>query len=201
MGIEVVSTDRFEPLSSIRFPRHSNPHYGPTIFNSFYDTIRPMTTINEIFAGSTVGDWRADKEAVIDDRDQWRPYQSDKSLTPPFPDVPSGHSAFSTSASVVLRNMLGSNVDDFTTETFKSRFDLEKGVDGLASNGSEEWTFNYKTHSRPADDSGYSRLYGGIHLMQGNIVGMSELHALLLVDLFPWNFRLNCSSVNSLLKA
>jgi len=124
------------------------------------------------YAGSTVSDWRSDKEAVIDDRNQWRPYQSDKSLTPPFPDVPSGHSAFSSSASVVLQGLLGSNVDDFTTEPFKSRFDLEKGFDGLSTNGNEDYQLSYKTHSSAADASGYSRLYGGIHLMQGNLVGL-----------------------------
>jgi len=91
---------------------------------------------------------------------------------PPFPDIPSGHSAFSTSSSVVLRNLLGSNVFDYYTEPFVSRFDLDDGFDGNPDNGNEEVVLNWKTFSEAADAAGFSRLYGGIHMTQGNVIGL-----------------------------
>lgn len=95
-----------------------------------------------------------------------------RNIVPPFPDIPSGHSAFSTSASVVLRNLLGTNVFDYETEPFISRFDLDDGFDGDPNNGNEEMTLNWKTISQAADAAGFSRLLGGIHMMQGNVIGL-----------------------------
>ncbi|KAL7540695.1 hypothetical protein ACHAXR_010308 [Thalassiosira sp. AJA248-18] len=138
----------------------------------FYDTVRPVTAINELFEGSKVCDWRGNQTAFIDDRDHWRPYQLRRNTVPPFPDIPSGHSAFSTSSSVVLRNLLGTNVFDYTTEPFKSRFDLVDGFDGDPDTGNELTVLNWKTFSQAADAAGYSRIYGGIHMMQGNILGL-----------------------------
>jgi len=136
------------------------------------DTVRPVTTINELFKGSEVGDWRGNRTATIDDKDLWRPYQLRRNIVPPFPDIPSGHSAFSTSASVVLRNLLGTNVFDYTTEPFNSRFDLDDGFDGDPANGNEDTVLNWKTLSQAADAAGFSRLLGGIHMMQGNMIGL-----------------------------
>ena len=89
-----------------------------------YDSVRPVTAINEAFYGSTVSDWTGNapgnKVVNIDDRNFWRPYQLRRNASPPFPDVPSGHSVFSTSASVVLRNLLRTNVFDFTTEPWRT---------------------------------------------------------------------------------
>jgi len=141
-----------------------------------FDSVRPVTAVNELFFGSTVSDWTGEtpgnRVANIDERNFWRPYQLRRNASPPFPDVPSGHSVFSTSASVVLRNLLRTNVFDFTTEPFTSRFDTEKGFDGDLDNGNEETTLDFKTISQAADAAGYSRLLGGIHMMQGNVIGL-----------------------------
>ena len=136
--------------------------------------------------------------ANVDDRGFWRPYQLRRNASPPFPDVPSGHSVFSASASVVLRGLLRTNVFDFTTEPFASRFDTGKGFDGDPGNGNEvgfplclypkystqydltaplrpllqNVTLDFKTISQAADAAGYSRLLGGIHMMQGNVLGL-----------------------------
>ena len=138
----------------------------------FYDTVRPFTAINELFCGSQVSDWRGNLTASIDDYDHWRPYQLGRNVMPPFPDIPSGHSAFSTSSSVVLRNLLGTNVFDYYTEPFKSRFDLDDGFDGNPANGNEDVVLNWKTFSESVDAAGFSRLYGGIHMTQGNVIGL-----------------------------
>ena len=68
-------------------------------------------------------------------------------------------SAFSTSSSVVLRNLLGTNVFDYSTEPFKSRFDKDDSFDGNPANGNEEVILNWKTFSQAADAAGLSRLY------------------------------------------
>merc|ERR1711862_952275 len=100
-----------------------------------FDSVRPVTAVNELFFGSTVSDWTGEapgnRVANIDERNFWRPYQLRRNASPPFPDVPSGHSVFITSASVVLRNLLRTNVFDFTTEPFTSRFDTEKGLTAI----------------------------------------------------------------------
>lgn len=138
----------------------------------FYDTVRPVTTVNELFKGSEVSDWRGNRTANIDDKDHWRPYQLRRNIVPPFPDNPSGHSAFSTSASVILRHVLGTNIFDYETAPFKSRFDLTDGFDGNPGNGNEEITLSWQTFSEAADAAGFSRLLGGIHMMQGNLRGL-----------------------------
>merc|ERR1711966_484265 len=40
------------------------------------------------------------------------------------------------------------------------------------SNGNEEMTLNWKTISQAADAAGFSLLLGGIHMMQGNVLGL-----------------------------
>ena len=147
----------------------------------YYDTTRPFTLINEMFFGSKVPDWRCKpaiqdpycQTAFTDDKSpHWRPYQLRRNIVPPFPDIPSGHSAFSTSSSVVLRNLLGTNEFNFISEPFKSRFDLTAGFDGDVANGNEDTTLSYATFSEAADEAGISRLYGGIHHMNGNVLGL-----------------------------
>ena len=101
-----------------------------------------------------------------------RPYQLRRNSSPPFPDVPSGHSAFSSSAMVVLRLILGTNVFGFVTEPFQCRFDTSGGFDGDEANGNEYTTLDFKYLSEATDAAGFSRLLGGIHMMQGNMVGL-----------------------------
>ena len=141
-----------------------------------YDSVRPVTAINELYYGSTVSDWTGvstgNKVANIDERHFWRPYQLRRNSSPPFPDVPSGHSTFSKSAEVVLRLLLRTNVFDFVSEPFLSRFDTTGGFDGDASNGNEYTTLDFETLSQAADAAGFSRLLGGIHMMQGNLAGL-----------------------------
>ena len=142
----------------------------------FYDSVRPVTAINEMFYGSLVSDWtgntHGNKVANLDERNFWRPYQLRRNSSPPFPDVPSGHSAFSSSAMVVLRLILETNVFDFVSEPFKCRFDTDGGFDGDETNGNEYTTLDFKYLTEATDAAGFSRLLGGIHMMQGNMVGL-----------------------------
>ena len=52
------------------------------------------------------------------------------------------------------------------------RFDLTDGFNGDPADSNEETNLSYDTFSQAADAAGFSRLLGGIHFMQGNILGL-----------------------------
>ena len=83
---------------------------------------------------------------------QWLPLLT----TPPFPEYMSGHSTFSGAADAVMSSVFGS---DFG---FADRGD--RSVNSLRT---------YQNFSEAADESGMSRLYGGIHFMSANVDGLS----------------------------
>ena len=83
---------------------------------------------------------------------QWLPLVT----TPPFPEYMSGHSTFSGAADAVMSSVFGS---DFG---FADRGD--RSVNSLRT---------YQNFSEAADESGMSRLYGGIHFMSANVDGLS----------------------------
>ncbi len=106
-----------------------------------YDLVRPVTYIRR----------------VIDPK--WEPLL----ITPPFPEYPSGHSAQSAAAAVVLTQLFGEN--------FAFR-DATRRSDGLTPR-------SFPSFWAAADEAAISRLYGGIHfraaiergLEQGRCVG------------------------------
>ena len=83
---------------------------------------------------------------------QWLPLLT----TPPFPEYMSGHSTFSGAADAVMSSVFGS---DFG---FGDKGD--RSVNSLRT---------YQNFSEAADESGMSRLYGGIHFMSANVDGLS----------------------------
>ena len=83
---------------------------------------------------------------------QWLPLVT----TPPFPEYMSGHSTFSGAADAVMSSVFGS---DFG---FGDKGD--RSVNSLRT---------YQNFSEAADESGMSRLYGGIHFMSANVDGLS----------------------------
>jgi len=133
-----------------------------------YDSVRPFTAINQLFFGSVIDDSRGEQVAVTDPRDGWRPYQLRRNYTPPFPDIPSGHSTFSSAAASIFVELLDSNSFPVESLPFISRFSLPDGFDGDPENGNEEATLSWNYYSQAALEAGISRLYGGIHMMDGN---------------------------------
>lgn len=87
-------------------------------------------------------------------------------FSPPFPEYVSGHSTFSTAGAEVLQQYTGSDEFGgsvvFTPGT--SRF--EPGVTPVKTT-----TLTWDTFTDAADQSGISRLYGGIHFTQGDLNG------------------------------
>ena len=137
-----------------------------------YNTSRPVTAINQIFFGSSTPDWEGNKIAQTDDRKIWTPYQLRRNFSPPFPDVPSGHSAFSAASAVIMRDALGGNYYPTNSESFKSRFSSKKGFDSESSNGNELTNLSWEYLSEQAEEAGFSRMLGGIHMRSGNLTGM-----------------------------
>jgi hypothetical protein len=91
---------------------------------------------------------------------QWMPYQRGNFVTPAFAGYISGHSTFSRTAAEVLTRMTGSEyfpggMAEFTC-TQNQFLVFEDGP-------SETMTFQWATYYDAADNSGISRLYGGIH--------------------------------------
>ena len=137
-----------------------------------FDSVRPITAIRQLYYGKSttangtpLTDWR--KTAITGD--QWQPYQNPGALTPNFPDVASGHSTFSTAASSVLRNLLGSNLfgKSVTLANNASRYS-PNGFDGVSGGSGPSITLAWPYLSGAAEQAGISRLYGGIHFNDGN---------------------------------
>lgn len=83
---------------------------------------------------------------------QWTPLIT----TPPFPEYTSGHSTFSGAADPVMSAVFGSDYG------FGDRGD--RTINTLRT---------YENFSEAADESGISRLYGGIHFMSANVNGLN----------------------------
>lgn len=139
-----------------------------------FNSVRPITAIREYYYGLNTTDWGEQltdwRETPLDGQ-AWQPYQNPAALTPNFPDVNSGHSAYSSAASTFIRNFLGSNVfgKSVTLADDASRFD-PNGFDGQPDTGTEI-TLSWDYLNGAAEQAGLSRLYGGIHFNDGNWLG------------------------------
>ncbi|MGK7902290.1 MAG: DUF6851 domain-containing protein [Hormoscilla sp.] len=134
----------------------------------FYDYVRPITAIEALFGGETIEAWGGPEQGTVElDGSEFIPYQSFERPTPPFAEYVSGHSTFSAAAAEVLQLFTGS--DEFgasvTAPPGESLF--EPGFIPV-----EPVTLTWDTFTEAADESGISRLYGGIHNQPGNEEGL-----------------------------
>jgi hypothetical protein len=109
-----------------------------------YNLWRPVTAIRQ-------ADTDNNPNTTTDS--QWTPLL----VTPPFPEYTSGHSTFSGAADAVMSSVFGA---DFG---FADKGD--KSVNSLRT---------YENFSEAADESGISRIYGGIHFASANVDGLSS---------------------------
>ncbi|MDX1951588.1 MAG: vanadium-dependent haloperoxidase [Verrucomicrobiota bacterium] len=105
---------------------------------------RPITAIRE-------ADTDNNPETTADPA--WTPLIA----TPPFPECTSGHSTFSRAASTILASFYGTDEIAFSS--------VSDGLPGV--------TRNYQRFSQASDESGVSRIFGGIHFPTANIAGQA----------------------------
>ena len=113
-----------------------------------YDLWRPVTAIN-------LGDLDGNPLTVADPN--WRPLI----VTPPFPEYTSGHSTFSGAAAAILTAEFGDNYA-FTTGTSST----DPAIAGV--------TRSFSSFTEAAEESGRSRIYGGIHFDFANQNGLES---------------------------
>jgi hypothetical protein len=133
-----------------------------------YDSVRPVTAIRHHYTGKMVNSWLGPGKGYGSVLGQnWLPYQELTVVTPPFPEYVSGHSTFSAAARTVLVMFSGNN------DSFNAKVVIKAGSSkiepGIAP--SKDVTITWKTLSAAADDAGWSRRWGGIHLLAGDQQG------------------------------
>lgn len=130
-----------------------------------FDSARPVTAIHYLFAGQQVNAWAGPFQGTqAISGEHWQPYQALTVVTPPFPEYPSGHSAFSSSAAEVLKRFTGSDV-------FGASFTNPVGVSRVEAGAvpASNLTLSWATFTDAANEAGISRLYGGIHFRDGDL--------------------------------
>ncbi len=149
-----------------------------------YDYIRPQSAIRDLYFDETVSAWGGVNQGTQQILGQeWQPYQNVTFVTPPFPEYVSGHSTFSMAAANTIASFVGSN--QYYDGTSLSNYDLD-GVDGIDLLGqfvTSELSFEdfgagppvvlqWDTLTDAALEAGASRIYGGIHIQDGNLNGL-----------------------------
>jgi hypothetical protein len=119
-----------------------------------------------LYAGKQITAWAGPGLGTRQiDGANWRPYQAITVVTPPFPEFFSGHSVFSAAGAEVLRRFTGSDKFGYSVMRPAGSSGVETGVPAT------HITLSWPTFSDAADEAGLSRRYGGIHFVDGDIVG------------------------------
>ena len=98
----------------------------------------------------------------------WWPYQRPTFVTPPFAGYVSGHSTFSRAAAEVLTLFTG---DPFFPGGYGAFFAPQDEFLVFEDGPSVDVTLQWATYRDAADESGISRIYGGIHPRADDIPG------------------------------
>ncbi len=90
--------------------------------------------------------------------ENWTTYQKTSFVTPPFPGFVSGHSTFSRAAAEVLAAVTGSKFFPGGLGTYRApQLEFE------GNQNAKPFDFQWATYFDASDQSGVSRVYGGIH--------------------------------------
>ncbi len=149
-----------------------------------YDFIRPSSAIRNRYFGQTISAWGGPNLGTQEILGQdWRPYQNVTFVTPPFPEFVSGHSAFSRAAAEVLTAFTGSTTfydgtslsgEDLNfdgTEDLVGQYVAPAGSNAFESGPAEDVVLQWATFQEAADEAGLSRIFGGIHIQDGDLRG------------------------------
>lgn len=163
-------------------------------YKTIFDQGRPISLIRNNYRNKIINSWTPLSSQISDNilGSEWLPYQVLTFVTPPFPDVASGHTTFSRVAGKILDWWFNKPVlyDGFTIvkmpncqilcpslsglqkEVLIGEFILSKGTSTVEPNivPHEDIILKYKTLEELYLDAGISRVYGGIHTNQTNKV-------------------------------
>lgn len=147
---------------------------------SLTEQIRAMALVNFAMADAGIASWKAKYDYEL-----WRPIDAIQNgdvdsnpatqvdptwkpliVTPPFPAYVSGHSTFSSAASVVLTRLFGPSV------SFASQSDTESGWRLVSSTEPSPKVRTFTGFTQAAEEAGMSRIYGGIHFNFDNTQGL-----------------------------
>jgi hypothetical protein len=132
-----------------------------------YDSVRPITAIHFLFAGKKIQAWAGPYQGTAEmDGAEWRPYQRPATITPPFPEYVSGHSAFSAAAAEVLKLFTGSDAFGDSALIKSGSSKIEPGTVPA-----KDTVLSWDTFTDAADQAGMSRRYGGIHFKMADMNG------------------------------
>ena len=160
-------------------------------YKNKFNQARPVTMIRSFKGGDIFTSWTPNKGFQTIKGGQWVPFQDTTFVTPPFPDFASGHSVFSTCMGELLIWWFNSKVlyDSSTlvempnpkafstmlnggnTLCLLGKFSVAKGssvVESISPSTSVDLTFNTINDLYLA--CGKSRVYGGIHTNNTNIL-------------------------------
>ena len=149
-----------------------------------YDLIRPISAIRDHHYDEMVSAWGGPNMGTQEILGQnWLPYQAATFLTPAFPEFVSGHSTFSRTAREVLLAFSGSDAmydgatrlhEDYDGDGVEDYFGQHIATPGtlLFEDGpAETVVLRWNTMLEASSEAGISRLYGGIHIQDGNLRG------------------------------
>jgi hypothetical protein len=124
----------------------------------FYDYIRPVSAIHYFYQGQTIQGWGGPGMGTVSlDGSAWLTWIG----TPPHPEYPSGHSAYSNGAADVLRRFTASD-----TYVKSVTFAAGSSVVDPGTSPQSDTTLSWLTFSEVAEDAGFSREIDGIHFKE-----------------------------------
>ena len=155
---------------------------GIAIWDAKYahDYVRPQTAIRYLFSDEEIAAWAGPNQGTqMIPGSTWQPYQDVTFVTPAFPEYTSGHSGFSYAAASVLEAFTGSDVLFDGTSRGAQDLDGDGQPDLIGSYRTDALTFEqydgdpitlqWSTVWEAAAEAGRSRLYGGIHIQDGDL--------------------------------
>ncbi len=129
----------------------------------YYDYVRPKSLINTLYKGKKIEAWGGPCEGTKEiEGENWIPYVP----TPPFAEYVSGHSTFSAAADEVLYSFCSDRDYGESVIIPKGGSKIEPGCTPC-----EDIKLTWVTLKDAANQAGISRLYGGIHFIDGDLEG------------------------------
>lgn len=130
----------------------------------FYNNSRPITAIRYLFRDQTIQGWKGNRQVGPILGQNWKPFQPDSFITPPFAEYSSGHSTFSASGAEILKRFTGSDSFGYSVTLPAGSSVAEPGITPV-----NPVTLSWPTFTAAADEAGISRRLGGIHFEDGDL--------------------------------